>query len=94
MVFKQLGVVSGVYVIGDSVKIKVEGTLTHAVLTLMGCYFVFDVTYPKVHQSILGALQHLVLQKTLKNGSKKCNFFINKIENLMNEFFDLIRNDG
>lgn len=50
-------------VVGDGMVIHLnQNTLHNALLVLISCYYVFDLSYPRVHCQSLGFIQHTVLQ--------------------------------
>lgn len=49
--FKQGDELTGLYIVADGVQsnIDVKGGIMSAVVKLMACYYVFDLSYPRVH---------------------------------------------
>lgn len=65
----------------DSAKVVADGTtvdtqtsdVAQAVTVLLGCYYVFDLTYPKVYSQVLAFLQQYVL-KQMYTGEKSAKY--------------------
>ena len=70
MIIKSDGRISGVFIVGDGVHISCSKTVTDAVITLMGVYYVFDLEYPKIYSQLLGTLQTHVVGGVQFEGKK------------------------
>jgi hypothetical protein len=47
---------------GDGIVIHLNHCdLVEAVLSLIGCFYVFDIAYPRIYSQMLGIIQHLVI---------------------------------
>lgn len=80
VMFKKEDQLKGIYIIGDTVSIRCQGTsVLSAVTQLLAAYYVFDIDYPKCYAMLLGFMQTFVLKEPFTyETSKKFKFFVKK----------------
>ena len=70
--------VTGQYLVGDTVHIavKVSGSLLAAVMSLLACYYIFNVDYPRQYAMFMAILQVYVMEEPYKcDTTKRFKFF-------------------
>lgn len=78
--------ITGVFLIGDTVTIRVPTDILSAALLLLICYYVFDIDYPRMYANYFSVLQTLAVgEPYLKENSKKCKFFTKKLRQKMQD---------
>ena len=78
LVLKNDSHITGTFVVGDGVKITchsaADKTITTAVLTLMGVYYVFDLDHPKIYSQLLGIFQTYLICGLPFDGKKSAKY--------------------
>ena len=78
LVLKRGGAITGTFIIGDGVSItfhtSTDKSVTSALITLIGVYYVFDLEYPKMYSQLLGMLQTHLLRGLPFEGKKSAKY--------------------
>lgn len=73
------------FVVGEGIEVDVGHNLKEAVLRLLFCYYVWDLSYPKQYQ-LLGLVQHYILKDRKNKFHMSANYlkFCKKLEDTLN----------
>ncbi|XP_071803273.1 uncharacterized protein [Asterias amurensis] len=78
LVIKRGGAIIGIFISGDGVSIRchtsTDKTVTSAIITLLGVYYVFHLEYPKMYSQLLGILQTHLLRGIPFDGKKSAKY--------------------
>ena len=79
LVIKRGGAIIGIFISGDGVNIRchtsTDKTVTSAIITLLGVYYVFHLEYPKMYSQLLGILQTHLLRGIPFDGKKSAALY-------------------